>query len=287
MRLGIACASGSAKGVFIHGVLSAFDRCGLVADIYAASSSSTIPAAFAAAHRLPLLNETEYWKNVRSRYVETSFDMGTAVKDGIRTVLPAIEDALFDHNASRFAVAVSAVTKPEAAELTQGDGARRLGRRLMLSIRNRDNSWARENLSGELFDTQAQSTELQLTPTNLSEVLYATTRMLHAWKDPAWIEERPYIDASYTCVIPAIELAELGMDTVIAISPEPGPVYRDFFRTETVPESWVGTTIHFIQPAVDLSELGVDYLKASDEGLEAAYELGRQAGTSCAESFGA
>jgi len=47
MKLGIACASGSAKGVFIHGVLSSFEQRGLVPDVYAASSSSSIPAAFA------------------------------------------------------------------------------------------------------------------------------------------------------------------------------------------------------------------------------------------------
>jgi len=138
---------------------------------------------------------------------------------------------------------VSEVVNEKAAELTQGEGARQLGRRLMLSIRNRDNSWARENLVGKLFDTRAESPELLLTPANLAEVLYATTRMLHAWKDPAWIEGRPFVDASYTCVTPAIEAAHLGMDTVIAISPETGPMYRDFFQSEVIPDSWNGTTI--------------------------------------------
>lgn len=284
MKLGIACASGSAKGVFVHGVLSSFGDQGLVADIYAASSSSTIPAGFAAAHRLASLDGANYWKGVNTRLQEGA-DVSTAIKHGISTVLPALEVALFNDNASRFAVAVSAVLSDEAAELTQGDGARNLGRRLLLSIRNRDNSWASENLAVKLFDTYPQSGELQLTLANLSEVLYATTRMLHAWKDPAWIEGRPYVDASYTCVTPAIELTDLGMDTIIAISPEVGPMYRDFFQSEVIPQSWNGTTIHFVQPKQNLSELGVDYLKATDDGLETAYELGRQMGSDFIESF--
>lgn len=287
MKLGIACASGSAKGVFIHGVLSSFEQQGLIADVYAASSSSSIPAAFTAIHQLPLLKGTDYWKTVRSRYLEHGSDMSAAVKDGITTVLPALRNALFDNNVSRFAVAVSEVINDKAAGLTQADGARRLGKRLMLSIRSKDNSWAKDNLACRLVDTRAESTELQLTATNLSDALYATTRMLHAWKDPAWIEGRPFIDASYTCVIPAIELANLGTDVVIAISPETGPMYRDFFRSEVVPESWNESKIHFIQPEQNLSELGVDYLMASDEGLETAYELGIQAGNDFVQSFDA
>jgi len=196
-----------------------------------------------------------------------------------------LDDSLFGRQASQFAVAVSEVITKEAAESTQGEGARRLGRRLMLSIRNRDNSWARDNLVGRLFDTRSESDEFLLTSTNAAEVLYATTRMLHAWKEPGWIEGRPYVDASYTCVTPAIELAELGMDEVIAISPVTGPMYRDFFQSEVIPPAWNKTTIHFIQPNRDLSEIGVDYLKATDEGLDAAFELGTQAGTGFLESF--
>lgn len=284
MKLGIACASGSAKGVFIHGVLSSFEELGLRADMYAASSSSSIPAAFAASHRLPMLNGAEYWKKVGSQ-LENGTDVSTAVKNGIRTVLPILEDLLFDEGASRFAVAVSAVVRKEAAVLTQGDAARKLGQRLMLSIRNRDNSWARENLTCMLFDSRSDAAGFQLNSANLAEVLYATTRMLHAWKDPALIDGRPYIDASYTCVTPAIELSDLGMSQVIAISPETGPMYRDFFQAEVIPESWNETTIHYIQPELNLSDLGVNYLKASDEGLEAAYELGRRAGVAFVESF--
>jgi predicted acylesterase/phospholipase RssA len=44
----IACMSGSLKGIFIQGVLTAFEEAGIKADAYASSSSSTVPASYAA-----------------------------------------------------------------------------------------------------------------------------------------------------------------------------------------------------------------------------------------------
>lgn len=46
--LAIACASGSFKGAFAHGVLSALEQHSIVADVYAAASSSVLPTAWAA-----------------------------------------------------------------------------------------------------------------------------------------------------------------------------------------------------------------------------------------------
>ncbi|MDM9382746.1 hypothetical protein QUB80_18805 [Chlorogloeopsis sp. ULAP01] len=46
--LGIACTSGSFKGVFIHGILSAFESINIRANAYAAASSSTLLTACAA-----------------------------------------------------------------------------------------------------------------------------------------------------------------------------------------------------------------------------------------------
>ena len=117
-----------------------------------------------------------------------------------------------------------------------------------------------------------------LTQDNLKDVLYATTRMLHAWRTPSWIDGLPYVDASYTCLCPAIELTRLACDRVVAISPELGDVYRDLFQTEVLPMSHDSVPIDIIQPQVDLAEIGVDYLKVTDEGLETAFELGREAG---------
>ncbi|WP_017316602.1 hypothetical protein [Mastigocladopsis repens] len=45
--LAITCASGSFKGAFAHGVLSALEACRVQADAYAAASSSVIPTAWA------------------------------------------------------------------------------------------------------------------------------------------------------------------------------------------------------------------------------------------------
>jgi hypothetical protein len=169
------------------------------------------------------------------------------------------------------------ITK-EAAELTQSPAARRLGQQLVLSIRKRDRSWAEKNLELHLFENGAGNVQHRLTPQNLSEVLYATTRMLHAWKTPAWIEGVPYVDASYTCVCPAIELAQRGCDRVIAISPEAGQVFRDFFQSDILPSSWGSIPIYTVQPPSNLSEIGVDYMKVTDKGLDRAYELGHKIG---------
>jgi predicted acylesterase/phospholipase RssA len=278
MKAGIACASGAAKGVFVHGVLAAFEESGFRADIYAASSSSSIPAAFAAIHELDALGGTEYWMRVWKAYEEAGHDMGRAVKTGISLVLASLQSKLFSERADRFAIAASAVVTEEAARQTQGAAARKLGQQLMISTKKRDRSWARKNLVARLLDTQTPDARERLTAQNLADALYATTRMLHAWHDPAWIDGRPYVDASYTCACPAMEVANLGAQTVIAISPECGPLYVDLFRSEVVPSSYQQATIRVIQPSHDLSDVGVDYMKASKDGAAAAFNLGKAAG---------
>src|SRR2546423_13969958 len=71
--LAIACASGGFKGVFVHGVLSAFESAGLHADAYAASSASVASTAFAA---VGVANDVgvEYW--LRARRVLEGLDAG-------------------------------------------------------------------------------------------------------------------------------------------------------------------------------------------------------------------
>jgi len=285
MRIGIACASGSAKGVFVHGVLAGLETRGFRAEMYAASSSTSIPAAFAAIHDMDSLQDIEYWKRVRAEYVEAGSDASRAVKLGISAVLPTLGGRLFTDRASRFAVAVSAVVTREAAALTQGEGARRLGQQLVISIRRRDRSWADANLSARLLDTRAADPAHRLTPANLADALYATTRMLHAWKEPAWIDGEPYVDASYTSMCPARELVRLGMEEVVAISPECGTVYTDFFQSAEMPASLGGVRIHVIQPQVNLAEIGVDYLKATDDGSLTAFRLGQEAAVQFLRAF--
>ena len=284
MELGIACASGSYKGVFVQGVLDCFEAAGLKADAYAAASSSTVCAAYAAAGRLRELGGAAYWKRAWAAYV-ASHDISAAVLAGIQEVLPSLLGPLFAPGAARLAISASEVVTSEAAGITQGDGARRLGQKLVLATRTRDASWAAANLRAVLFDTRSEDPRRRLTAANLAEVAYATTRMLHAWKTPAWIERQPFVDASYTCSCPAKDLAELGCRRVIAISPESGPVYTDFFQSSLLPVSHRGVPIRVIQPPRDLAEIGVDYLKATDQGLAAAYAEGRRAGDAFVEEW--
>jgi len=278
MDLGIACASGSYKGVFVQGVLDSFEEAGLRAGIYAAASSSTVCAAYAAAGRLRELGGVAYWGRAWAGYVAAGYDISAAVLAGMREVLPPILDALFTPGSARLAIAVSEVVTKEAAEVTQGPGARRLGQQLVLATRTHDTSWAARNLAFALFDTRALDPRRLLGPENLYEVAYATTRMLHAWRTPAWIGGVPFVDASYTCSCPAVALAEMGCRQVIAISPESGPVFTDFFQAERLPEAHRGVPIRVIQPDHNLSDVGVDYLKATEKGLAAAYGEGRRAG---------
>jgi hypothetical protein len=284
MRVGIACSAGSYKGVFVHGVLAALGEANFEADIYAAASSTAPAAAYAAVGDLATLHGPEHWIRMYDNYQKNNYDISKVIIDTIPQYTEHLLPVLFKSGAKRFGIAVSAVTTREAAELTQGPGARRLGQRLVLATRNRDRSWADENLQTRLFQSGLPDAPFKLTPGNLHEVFYATTRMLHAWKRPAWIDGQPYVDASYTCLCPAIELAEIGCTEIVAISPEEGHLYRDFFQSSEIPSSLSNASIHVIKPRRSLVELGVDYMKATSSGLAAAYELGREAGSEFLES---
>ncbi len=278
MPTAIACASGAFRGVFTHGVLSAFEASGLRADAYAAASSTVVPAALAATGQLDALGGAAYWRDGIDVLRQLG-DISQMILRGIAEHGPRLRGALFEPEVPRFLIVASAVVTGEAAELTQGPGARRLGQKLLLAMRTGDRSWADEHLAPHLYDTAGHGgVDLRLAPENLEAVAYASTRMLHAWKTPAWIDGRPYVDASYTCACPAVEMVGRGYDAVIAISPEPGPIYRDLFRSETIPAAWRGVPIHIVQPDVDLGSLGVDFTAATPGGLEAAFRHGEAKG---------
>ncbi len=164
--------------------------------------------------------------------------------ESIRVWEPLICEQVWQPGKPRLVVPVSAVVTPEATEQTQTKLSRHLGRRLLLAAACHDNSWPEAHLRQELFDTHASVSRLRLTSENFNEVAYASSRMLHAWDISAWIDHRPYIDASYTCSCPALELAAMGYDEIIAISPEYGPFYHDLFGTHEVPPVWHDTPIH-------------------------------------------
>jgi hypothetical protein len=185
--LAIATPVGSFKGAFAHGVLTALEEAGIVADAYAAASSSVIPASWAAIGQASNLG-IDYW------------------------------------------------------------------------------------LAG--LSALAQ----RLAPNNFPAVAYASSRIMHAWDIPAWIDGKPYVDAAYTCLCPALAMVAAGYQETIAIANEPGTMYQDMFHIDPVPSYSQGVPIHIIRPDLPLKELGVDFTKATPDGLVAVYRHGKDKG---------
>lgn len=273
MTTAIVCGGGGYRTVFIQGVLSALEDGHLRADAYAGTSASGIVAASAAIGESRTIG-LDYWRASADLKARATNGMSEVMFAIIREWGPFIKERLFKPNTPRFFIPASAVITESARLLTQGSGARRLGRQLLLAAARADASWAKEHLQLHLYDTLGH-TGYMLTPENFDEVFYASTRMMHAWDIPATISGHPYVDASYLCACPAVEVAQQGYDRVIAISADPGPLYRDIFRTCQVPEV---APFHIIRPSQDPSELGADFTDATYEGLEAVYAMGWSAG---------
>ena len=87
MKLAIACASGSFKGAFTHGVLTAFESVGIRADGYAAASSSVIPTAWAAIGKTAELG-VNYWLTGMEELQKPNMGMSQVVMCGIKTFTP-------------------------------------------------------------------------------------------------------------------------------------------------------------------------------------------------------
>ncbi|MBV8900432.1 MAG: hypothetical protein JOY92_10025 [Verrucomicrobia bacterium] len=109
----------------------------------------------------------------------------------------------------------------------------------------------------------AEGENRPLTRDNLDEVAYASNRMLHTGPLPGTIGGQPYIDASYTCLCPGLELAERGYRDVVVIGTELGPVRPHLFTGVPLPSVWKNARLHFAQPPCDLAELGVNYTSAT------------------------
>ncbi|MBW4630773.1 MAG: hypothetical protein KME30_02365 [Iphinoe sp. HA4291-MV1] len=272
--LAIACASGSFKGAFAHGVLIALEASEVQASAYAAASSSVIPTAWATIGKATELG-VDYWLAGLPVLKQSNVGMSQVVLGGIAHFSP--NKQLFEPETPEYFVATSAVITPEAANETQSEKARRLGRRLLVSASKKDRSWVDEHLQLTVFSTKLAG-ELRLDASNFDEVAYASCRMLHAWDIPAWIDGKPHIDASYTCLCPAMQMIEQGYQEVIAIANEPGIFYRDMFQIEAIPESYKGVSIHIIQPDVDPKEMEVNFTEATVEGLVALYQHGEEKG---------
>ena len=271
----IACASGGFKAIFVHGVLSALEEKNIKVNAYASASASVMPSALAAI-RKARESGVNYWLEGLKIYHQTK-SMSQVCLEGISYFNARGGEQLFDLDRPNLYIATSKVTTKEAAEQTQGKQARRLGKKLLISAAKGDRSWVERNLSLELFSSDRDDS-LELNQGNFSEVAYASTRMLHAWNIPAWIDEQPYIDASYTCACPAIEMVEQGYQSVIAIATEPGYLYRDLFQQEVIGDRYKQVPIRQIKPDIDLRELGVDFTQAASQGLSAVYQHGLEKG---------
>lgn len=275
-RTAIIGASGSFKGIFVQGVLNAFEEKAFFAETYVSASSSTIPIALASMKSIKSLDSLEYWIKMYSEYRSNGFDIAKAILQGIDDLSPQMIEIF--NTETELLIGLSEVMTKEAAELTQSDKARQLGKELLIATRNRDSSWAKQHLKQIFASTKAKDQDIPITKSNFKSVLYATTRMMHAWKYPALVDSRPMIDASYTCSCAAIEMLEKGFDQVIAIVPEIGKVSHDFFNSYYLNDHPKADQIVFIQPSVELKTLGLDYLKVKDGAFEKGFEIGYKSG---------
>lgn len=196
----------------------------------------------------------------------------------IKELSPMIKDNLWKPESGRLLIATSFVKTLEASEISQSEGAKRLGQMLLINALRHKSEWKDQNLELRIFDTCASTDGNLLTKENFDEVAYATTRMLHAWNIPAYINKQSYIDGSYTALCPAFYLAELGYKNILCISTENDKVRRDLFTDEEVPSQINDSTIDFIKPDRGLKELGVDFYTICENGLDEVYNDGYEKG---------
>lgn len=272
-------SSGGLKGIFVQGVFDAFETVGFYADAYVGPSASSLPAVSAAAKLCHFVG-IHYWQRIlelcRQPETDLSEVMYTATREWNRDEEP-FKRELFHAGRARLLIPANLVTHGEAAAETQSGNSRRLGRRLLLAAANGDRQWVDENLELHLFDTHPVNGNPALTADNLADVCFASARMIH-WKMPAWVEGRPYVDASYTCASPVVEMMKLGYDEIITISTETGPLVRSLFGEEIETLIAPDVTLHIIRPDYELESVGVHFTECSKEGLFTAFEHGRQKG---------
>lgn len=276
-KIAICCLSGGYKNAFTQGVLTAFEESGLKADVYTACSSSALISAFAAFGEIKQLDLT-LWENGYAISQEDGGDQSRAMLHSIQELTPVIKRKLWEPSASRLVIATSRITTSDAIAIAQSEGAKRLGQKLLLNALRHNPEWKDQNLQLELFDTRADEKGRLLTRENFHEVAYATTRMLHAWKIPAYIENCAYIDGSYSSHFPIDFLAELKCERIICIGAEKDKVFTNIFMQEEIPCQIGGTSIDIIKPDFDLKDIGLDYYTITNDGLNSGFEHGYHIG---------
>jgi len=278
--LAIVVSSGTLKGVYGQGVLSALEERGVTPAAWGCASSSVVSACFAVSGKSRVLG-LEYWERTADRSQREG--MSRIVKSNILEYRSMFEDGLFSSGAPRMLIAVSHVKNAAARELTQTSKASLQGKRILLDLYRGNTEWVDQNLAPMIFDTAGEgSTKLERG--NFGEVAYASTRMLHAWDEPAEIAGEAYVDASYTCSCPVYEVALLGFKRILVVDVETGPTYTSLSRKKTIEPGTIGNSeVFIVRPAVDLKTFGVDYLRASAEGVIKAYETGYNDGVAAIE----
>lgn len=274
--IAICCMSGGYKNVFTQGVLKAFEENDFKAKVYAACSSSVLIAAYAAISKIKLL-DLSVWNDGYITSQENG-NQSEAMLQSIQKLAAEIQRYLWQADSSRLLIATSLVKTEEAAAITQSDGAKRLGQMLLINALRHKSDWKDNNLKLQIFDTCAKGNNQLLTEDNFNEVAYASTRMLHAWNIPAFINNQAYVDGSYTSLCPVIPLTELGYKNILCICTEKDKVVYDLFSDEEIPSLLNGAKIEFIKPDCELKNMGVDFYTITGDGLDRVFEYGYNRG---------
>ena len=274
----IACGGIGFKAAFAHGVLSALETHEYRAKAYAGASLAVMPAMRAAAG-IAASTGVNIWLEGLATLRLPGNSMSDFDFSDIASFRPLIaKKRLFSKDAPRLCIATSAVHTIAGAIEAQGPRAGALGRRLQVHAGRNDRSWASENLTAHVWDTEAPDRAHRLTPDNFEEALYASTRLLTGWSTPAEVDGIPFVDAAYTCACPALELAAMEYREVIAIGSETGPIYRDIFHSSVIPEMAWRSRVRVIRPAISPKSMGVEETAATEHGLISLYDHGLDQG---------
>lgn len=272
----VCCTSGGYKNIFTHGVLQAFEEHSVLASAYAACSSSALIAAYAAFSQLKVVDNTLWDEGYRISLKEGN--QSQAMLHSINKLSNKISNNLWLPSSSRLLISVSKVKTAEAVSITQTEKAKRQGQKLLIDALRHNTDWKNKHLEFILFDTFQNSTTQLLNKQNYHEVLYATTRMLHAWDVPAYIDNVAYIDGSYTASCLIMPLIHLGYRKIIFINTEHDKIFMDLFATMDENQIVGDFEVDIIQPDLCLTELGVDYYSIKEGGIQRVFDYGYKKG---------
>lgn len=273
----VSCMSGGYKTIFTQGVLAAFEDNEFIAEAYAGCSSSALIASYAAFGKIREFDISLWTDGLKISKIEGN-SQSNAIIHSITKTFPVIRKELWLPVARRLLIATSYVKTGEAESITQTEKAKRFGQKLLIEASRNITTWKDDNLELHLYDTGKDDRTKLLTPENFEAVAYATTRMLHAWHIPAYIEGKAYIDGSYTSLCPAVPLKNLGYQYIICILTEHDNKKTDIFSADEIPSAIDNCKIDFIRPDVNLKEMGVDYYAATEESLQKVYRYGYEKG---------